>query len=131
MTDPQLSPTEFLTLDEVAEVDKALLSSKDKFLARIALYSLRSLKQIAQQTGLPIGAITPQQIADWVEQDMSVRPQIERNDSFQQFFTQLVMSSLKPLKRMSAETGTAIEALNVPQVVGWFEQEAKAHLTQE
>jgi hypothetical protein len=130
MTDVQ-EPMQFLTPEESAEVDQALLTSRDKFLTRVAIYSLRSLKQISQQTGLAVEQITPQQIADWIEKDESLRREAEANESFGSFFTQLVLSSLKPLKQVADSEGKAIATLTPSQVIAWFEQEAKTKLEKE
>lgn len=128
MTDFQ--PPEFLTFEEVAEVDKALLTTQDKFLARVSLYSLRVLKQVAEAENLPVGAVTDQQIADWIDQDETLRQAVGSDASFQNFFTQIVLSSLRRLQQISQETGVMLESLTIPQVVDWFEQEAKLRLEQ-
>jgi hypothetical protein len=39
---------DFLTEDEAIQVDAALLSSKEKFSTRLAIYALRCLKEIAK-----------------------------------------------------------------------------------
>jgi antitoxin component of RelBE/YafQ-DinJ toxin-antitoxin module len=124
-------PPEFLTFEEVAEVDKALLTAQDKFLARVSLYSLRALKQIAQAENLPVDAITDRQVAEWIEQDESLRQAIGADASFQQFFTQLVLSSLLPLRQISQATGVMIDDLTISQVVSWFEQQAKIRLANQ
>lgn len=123
---------DFLTTFEgVEEVDKALLTTKDKFLARVALYSLRSLKKIAQESGQAIEAVSPQQVLAWVEQDESIPLQVEDKESFQMFFTQLVMSSLKPLQKIATdEESGAIADLTTAQVINWFEKDAKLRLEQ-
>lgn len=118
--------TEFLTPEECAEVDKALLTSRDKFSARVAIYALRSLKQVAQTEGVTIARLDPQQIDDWVYQDESLQTGVDRE--FRQFFAQLVIASLRPLGQIAQEAGTAIEDLTVAQVIGWFEQQAKLNL---
>jgi hypothetical protein len=122
------SPTEFLTPEESAEVDKALLTSKDKFAARVAIYSLRSLKKISQASGQSIVALQPAQIEDWIYQDESLQGTIDTE--FKRFFTQLVLSSNKPLTQAAQDAGSTIEQLTVPQVVAWFEKQAKTNLTQ-
>lgn len=126
----EFQPPEFLTFEEVVEVDKALLTAQDKFLARVSLYSLRVLKQVAEAEKLPITAVTDQQIAEWVEQDETLRETISADATFEQFFIQIVLSSLKRLQQISVETGVAIEALTIQQVVSWFEKEAKLRLEQ-
>lgn len=113
----------FLTLEECAEVDKALLTSRDKFTARVAIYALRSLKQIGQTEQVPIANLTPEQIEDWVYQDASLRETGDRE--FRQFFSQLVISSLRPLQQAAQTADVALEDLTVPQVVAWFEGQAK------
>lgn len=120
--------TEFLTSEECAEVDKALLTSREKFSARVAIYALRSLKQIAQTRQVPIESLQPEQIEDWIYQDESLQQGID--SEFKKFFSQLVISSIKPLKQAAQAAGVEIEHLTVPQVVAWFEQEAKLKLEQ-
>lgn len=127
MTGFQANP-EFLTAEECAEVDKALMTSRDRFSTRVAIYALRSLKQMSQETGLDIAQIAPDQIRSWVRQDKSLQQTIDVDDSFLTFFTQLVLSSLKPLKRIAEANGEPIANLTPPQVIAWFEQAAKARL---
>lgn len=119
---------EFLTYEEVVEVDKALLTAQDKFLTRVSLYSLRVLNQIAQTEQQPVETITDQQIAHWIEQDNSLREIISSDASFEQFFIQLVLSSLQPLRQISQEINLPIDDLTIQQVVAWFEQKAKQRL---
>jgi hypothetical protein len=122
--------TEFLTPEECAEVDKALLTSHDKFTARTAIYSLRSLRQVSQQSGVAVADLNPHQIAEWVGQDPALRPEDGFDSSFKSFFSRLVISSMKPLRQISLEAGVPIEDLTVPQVVSWFEKEAKLRMEQ-
>jgi hypothetical protein len=117
---------EFLTVEECAEVDKALLTARDKFTARVAIYALRSLKQIAAQSATTVAHLEPDAISRWIETDPSLQDRIDSN--FRSFFGRLVMASLKPLNHTAAQHGLPIEALTVPQVIGWFEQEAKRNL---
>jgi hypothetical protein len=123
-----MNPTpEFLTREECAAVDAALLTAHGKFNARVAIYALRSLKQIAIATGTPIADLQPAAIVDWVESDPTV--QNPTDDNFRSFWSRLVLSALKPLNK-AAQTldQTRLEDLTVPQVIGWFEQEAKKQL---
>jgi hypothetical protein len=117
---------EFLTPEECAEVDKALLTSREKFSARVAIYALRSLKFVAQANGVAITQLDPQQIEDWVYQDESLQTGLDRE--FRQFFAQLVIASFKPLKQAAASGGVAIEELSASNVIAWFEQQAKRNL---
>ncbi|MBR8831844.1 MAG: hypothetical protein N5P05_002173 [Chroococcopsis gigantea SAG 12.99] len=68
MNDPQ-----FLTPDQSLDVDKALLTSSEKFLARLTISSKNLLKIIAQDAGTPIEDLTHQQIIDWFEKDGKIR----------------------------------------------------------
>lgn len=70
--DGQPSP-QFLTPEESTKVDAALLASNEKFLARITISSLKLLKHIAQETGVQIEDLTPQQVVAWFEQDGKIR----------------------------------------------------------
>lgn len=73
MVNPQQSSMQFLTADESADVDKALLSSSEKFLTRLTISSLRLLKQIAKDSGVTIEDLTHQQVVDWFENDGKIR----------------------------------------------------------
>lgn len=66
-------PSQFLTLEESAEVDQALLSSHEKFLTRLTISSLRLLKQIAQDLEVSIESLTTEQIIGWFEKDGKIR----------------------------------------------------------
>jgi hypothetical protein len=118
--------TEFLTPDECAAVDQALLTAREKFSARVAIYALRSLKQIAGQSGGAIDSLQTYQIVEWVKQDESL--QSGKDQDFQRFFAQLVNSSRKPLKQAAQDAAVAVEDLTVPQVIAWFEQESQKNL---
>lgn len=117
---------EFLTPEESFEVDKALLTSRDKFSARVAIYALRSLKQIAQTSGQAIADLQPTQIEDWIYQDESLQGGID--SEFKKFFSKLVIASSNPLTQIAQTNGTNIESLTVSQVVAWFEAKAKQAL---
>jgi len=67
------TPISFLTADESAEVDVALLSSSEKFLTRLTISSLRVLQQIGQDQGIAVENLTPQQIISWFENDSKIR----------------------------------------------------------
>ncbi|HIK28805.1 MAG: hypothetical protein N3E45_12600 [Oscillatoriaceae bacterium SKW80] len=73
MTEPQQSSVQFLTPEESAEVDKALLSNHEKFLVRLTISSLRLLKHIAKDTGVSVEDLTVPQIIAWFEKDGKIR----------------------------------------------------------
>jgi hypothetical protein len=128
MTDLPKQPDQFLTPEESAEVDKAMLTARDRFSTRVTIYSLRSLKQIAQEKGRTIANLAPEEITEWVARDPSLQPDDGFDEGFKRFFSQLVISSLKPLRRMAQENQLAIEALTLEQVIAWFEKEAKLRI---
>ncbi|MEA5620773.1 hypothetical protein VB711_23465 [Cronbergia sp. UHCC 0137] len=70
---PNQSSTQFLTLDESAQVDAALLSSPEKFLTRLTISSLRILQHIAQEYDVSIESLTTKQIIAWFEKDAKAR----------------------------------------------------------
>jgi antitoxin component of RelBE/YafQ-DinJ toxin-antitoxin module len=115
--------TEFLTQDECAAVDQALLTAREKFSARVAIYALRSLKQIALQENIPIDSLQTYQIVEWINQDASL--QQGTDDEFKRFFAQLVNSSRTPLNHVAQEAQIPVEDLTVSQVIAWFERKSK------
>lgn len=70
-TQPQSS--QFLTLEDSAQVDAALLASNEKFLARLTVSSLNLLKHIAQEYAVNIEDLTTPQIIAWFEKDSKIR----------------------------------------------------------
>jgi hypothetical protein len=73
MNEPVQSPMQFLTPEESADVDKALLSASEKFLTRLTISSSRLLTIIARDLDIAIDDLTHQQIIDWFEKDGKVR----------------------------------------------------------
>ena len=70
-TQPQSS--QFLTLEDSAQVDAALLASNEKFLTRLTVSSLNLLKHIAQEYAVNIEDLTTKQIISWFEKDSKIR----------------------------------------------------------
>jgi hypothetical protein len=60
---------QFLTPEESAEVDKALMTTPEKFLTRLTISTAKLLKAIAQDLETSVDALTPQQIITWFEAD--------------------------------------------------------------
>jgi hypothetical protein len=73
MSDSQPSTQSFLTLEESALVDKALLSSHEKFLTRLTLSSQKLLRHIAQDLKVEMENLTAEQIVAWFENDGKIR----------------------------------------------------------
>ncbi len=72
MAEPRQSP-EFLTLEDSAAVDRALLAGHEKFLVRLTVSSLKLLKHIAQDTGVPMENLETEQVTAWFETDAKIR----------------------------------------------------------
>ncbi|NER26380.1 MAG: hypothetical protein F6J89_01750 [Symploca sp. SIO1C4] len=72
MNQPPSTP-QFMTPEESADVDKALLTSSEKFLTRLTISSLGLLKIISQDTGVAIHDLTHHQIIQWVEKESKIR----------------------------------------------------------
>ncbi len=64
---------QFLTPEESAAVDKALLSSPEKFLARLTISTAKLLRVIAADTDTPVDQLTAVQITQWFEQDAKLK----------------------------------------------------------
>ena len=63
----------FLSPEESADIDAALLDSSEKFLTRLTISSLRLLKLISQDIQVPMEELTHKQIITWVEKDSKIR----------------------------------------------------------
>jgi hypothetical protein len=64
---------QFLTTEEAGEVDRALLSTHEKFLTRITISSLRLLHKISIDRNLPVAELTPEIVIAWFEADSKRR----------------------------------------------------------
>ncbi|MBW4577086.1 MAG: hypothetical protein KME08_17565 [Aphanothece sp. CMT-3BRIN-NPC111] len=73
MAEQQQPSTQFLTLEESAKVDAALLHIHEKFLTRLTISSLKLLKHIAQDRGVSVEDLTAEQVISWFEEDGKIR----------------------------------------------------------
>ncbi|MGK7899718.1 MAG: hypothetical protein AB4372_40400 [Xenococcus sp. (in: cyanobacteria)] len=69
----QSSSMQFLSTDESADIDAALLDSSEKFLTRLTISSLRLLQIIAEDLETPVNELTHKQIIAWFEKDGKIR----------------------------------------------------------
>lgn len=69
----QQPSNQYLTPEESADIDAALLDSSEKFLTRLTISSLRLLTLIAQDSQVPVEQLTHRQIISWFEQDSKIR----------------------------------------------------------
>ena len=67
------STTQYLSPEESAQVDAALLTTPEKFLTRLTISSCRLLKKIAIDTGVSMEELTHQQIIKWFENDSKIK----------------------------------------------------------
>jgi hypothetical protein len=72
MTNSPSTSTQYLTPDESADVDRALLSQSEKFLTRLTISSLRLLGVIAKESGVAIEHLSHQQVINWFEKDAKI-----------------------------------------------------------
>ncbi|AFY66712.1 hypothetical protein GEI7407_2233 [Geitlerinema sp. PCC 7407] len=124
MFDVQSSFSQMLLPEESAQVDGALMSSRDKFSARVAIYSLRVLRQVAAADAA-IAQVTPEQITDWLAQDPAAQESLDLDESFQSFYSRLILASVRPLTAAAEMAETTVAALTVDQIIAWFEAEAR------
>jgi hypothetical protein len=64
---------QFLTQAESNDVEKALLSSSEKFLTRLTISSHKLLKIIAQNYQVSLEELTSDQIIAWFEKDAKIK----------------------------------------------------------
>lgn len=64
---------QFLTPEESAAVDSALLSSPEKFLTRLTLSTAKLLRYIAEDCDTTVEQLTNEQIISWFEKDAKLK----------------------------------------------------------
>lgn len=67
------TPDSYLSPEESADVEAALLSSSEKFLTRLTISSQRLLQVIAQDNQVAIAELTHKQIIQWFENDSKIK----------------------------------------------------------
>ncbi|MGF1589007.1 MAG: hypothetical protein ACFCU7_07155 [Pleurocapsa sp.] len=67
------APDQYLSSEESADVEAALLSSSEKFLTRLTISSQRLLQVIAKDNQVAVEELTPRQIIQWFENDSKVK----------------------------------------------------------
>ncbi|NJN71380.1 MAG: hypothetical protein HC799_00435 [Limnothrix sp. RL_2_0] len=68
-----MNQPQFLTTEESLSVDASLLTSPEKFLARLTISSQRLLVMIAKDLDCQVEDLSYQQIIEWFEKDSKVR----------------------------------------------------------
>ena len=67
------APDQYLSTEESADVEAALLTSSEKFLTRLTISSQRLLQKIAQDNGVSVEELSHQQIIQWFENDSKAK----------------------------------------------------------
>lgn len=68
-----MNQPQFLTTEESLSVDASLLTSPEKFLARLTISSQRLLVMIAKDLDCQVEDLNYQQIIEWFEKDSKTR----------------------------------------------------------
>ncbi|MEY2978451.1 MAG: hypothetical protein RLZZ435_2590 [Cyanobacteriota bacterium] len=123
--------TESLLLkpEESARIDAALMTSRDKFATRVAVYALRMLQQM-NAIDRPLSAA---EIRQWLQQSEASKALIleqglEWDDQFLGFWTQLIDSAQRSLLTIATDLQVPWLDLSLEAIVAWFEAEAKAKI---
>jgi len=121
-----------LTPDESARIDGSLMTSRDKFATRVALYALRML----QQMNAADRPLSTEEIQEWLQQSETSKALIlaqglEWDDQFLGFWTQLIDSAQRSLMTIAASLNISWLELTIEQIVTWFEAEAKSKISRE
>ena len=66
-------PDQYLSPEESADVEAALLTSSEKFLTRLTISSQRLLQKIAQDYQVSVEELSYQQIIQWFENDSKAK----------------------------------------------------------
>ena len=67
------SPDQYLSPEESADVEAALLTSPEKFLTRLTISSQRLLQKIAQEYQVSVEELSHHQIIQWFENDSKAK----------------------------------------------------------
>ncbi len=120
-----LNLEQLLTPEESAQVDGAIANNKEKFAVRVAIYGLRVMLQISREQGVALEAIGSAELSRFLDTDAAAHQAVGQNgfaidEPFKAFWSQIILSSLKPLRQAAAAEGIALEALSVGQIIDWF-----------
>ncbi len=131
-----LNPDELLSPEESAQVDGALMTSKDRFSTRVAIYALRIMKQISAEQVIKMEAVGPLQLGEFLESDKAaqeamVAQSMEIDSNFKQFWSQIILSARKPLGAIAQANQTGMAHITTDQIITWFEAQSKAALDQK
>ncbi len=126
-----INPEQLLTPEESSLVEGALMTTKEKFSTRVAIYGLRVLKQIGAERGMALDAIGAAELNQFLTEDEQAQQAVAQNgfaidESFKGFWAQIILSSIKPLHQVAAAQGIGLGDLTVGQIIAGFEAKSKA-----
>lgn len=124
-----INPDQLLTPEESAQVDGSLMTNKEKFGTRIAIYSLRVLKQISAEKGIAADAIEVGALHEFLEkEEMSQAVEgkgFALDDSFKAFWSNIIASSTKQLQQVAEANQIDLGSVTAEQTIAWFEAKSK------
>jgi len=126
-----LNPDELLSPEESAQVDGALMTSKDRFSTRVAIYALRIMKQISAEQVIKLEAVGPLQLGEFLENDQAAQESMaaqsmEIDSNFKQFWSHIILSARKPLGAIAEANNTEMVNITTSQIISWFKAQSKA-----
>ncbi|MCS6960446.1 MAG: hypothetical protein RMK91_10410 [Pseudanabaenaceae cyanobacterium SKYGB_i_bin29] len=129
---------DFLTLEEVQQIDQCALSGREKFLTRLAVMAWHLLEHISETRSQSIADLQVGDIIEWfiTAQDLPWQgedldfPDTRQDEvsatnlpSYQKFLCRLVIQARLVLLTIAQELNTQPEALTLAQILSWIEQE--------
>lgn len=129
-----LNPEDLLTPEESAQVDSSLMTAKDRFSTRVAIYALRILKQIAAEKGMAAESVGIAELGEFLDRDEAAQQTLEAqsmamDSSFKVFWAQIIAAAHKPLGAIAQTHQTDLANLELCQIIHWFEAQSKASLS--
>ncbi len=121
-------PNQLLTLPEAQAIDETLLPAQERFLIRVALYSLRYLQTLQRSQGLAWAEINETSIGEYVRQDSQIIAAEAQRPGFSQWYCQFLLSSLAQLQQAATQANISIDELSLQHIIDWFTAQAKARL---
>ncbi len=129
---------EFLSLEEVKQIDRCSLSSREKFLARLTVSAWHLLEHIAQTLSRSIVDLQSTDIIFWFENEQQLPWQGEDLDfpdfridevsssampSYQKFLCRIVIQAREVLLKIAQKLDISVENLTLEQILTWIEAE--------
>ncbi|MGB7564809.1 MAG: hypothetical protein WBM08_08650 [Prochlorococcaceae cyanobacterium] len=111
-----------LSSDDLTLLEASLLPALERHHLRLLAHCLRALQQIAAAHRGPV----PSSAA--IEAWMASEPRFQSDPDFAPVFLQQLLGGAAQLERLAAELGCDPLALELPQLVGWAQDQAQTRL---